>query len=153
MPPKKGYYVDVKKCVYGLVPASAGPGISPRKKSMNRSLRKVIPGRSAWLRFVFNHKSFQEPWQNYFFPIRIGAFAADKRIPLISVTGSTAVGRKIAQIVGNRLCKTIEDAIHLNNDVPQGLSSCIFTENLVEAEKIMRCQTNTINFSGQTSLA
>ena len=32
---------------------------------------------------------------------------------------------------------TIEDAIHLNNDVPQGLSSCIFTENLVEAEKFL----------------
>ena len=29
---------------------------------------------------------------------------------------------------------TIEEAIALNNNVPQGLSSCIFTENLVEAE-------------------
>ncbi len=33
--------------------------------------------------------------------------------------------------------KTIEEAIHLNNEVPQGLSSCIFTENLVEAEKFL----------------
>ncbi|MFZ4462985.1 MAG: aldehyde dehydrogenase family protein [Bacteroidales bacterium] len=33
--------------------------------------------------------------------------------------------------------RTIEEAIHLNNDVPQGLSSCIFTENLVEAEKFL----------------
>ncbi len=32
---------------------------------------------------------------------------------------------------------TIEDAINLNNQVPQGLSSCIFTENLVEAEKFL----------------
>jgi aldehyde dehydrogenase (NAD+) len=32
---------------------------------------------------------------------------------------------------------TIEDAIRLNNEVPQGLSSCIFTENLVEAEKFL----------------
>jgi len=32
---------------------------------------------------------------------------------------------------------TIEEAIRLNNDVPQGLSSCIFTENLVEAEKFL----------------
>jgi aldehyde dehydrogenase (NAD+) len=32
---------------------------------------------------------------------------------------------------------TIEDAIALNNQVPQGLSSCIFTENLVEAEKFL----------------
>jgi aldehyde dehydrogenase (NAD+) len=32
---------------------------------------------------------------------------------------------------------TIEDAIRLNNDVPQGLSSCIFTENLVESEKFL----------------
>jgi len=33
--------------------------------------------------------------------------------------------------------KTIEDAIALNNNVPQGLSSCIFTENLAEAEKFL----------------
>ena len=32
---------------------------------------------------------------------------------------------------------TIEEAILLNNQVPQGLSSCIFTENLVEAEKFL----------------
>ena len=32
---------------------------------------------------------------------------------------------------------TIEEAINLNNHVPQGLSSCIFTENLVEAEKFL----------------
>ncbi|MFA5973579.1 MAG: aldehyde dehydrogenase family protein [Lentimicrobiaceae bacterium] len=33
--------------------------------------------------------------------------------------------------------KTIEEAISLNNNVPQGLSSCIFTENLVEAETFL----------------
>lgn len=33
--------------------------------------------------------------------------------------------------------KTIEDAIQLNNDVPQGLSSAIFTQNLIEAEKFL----------------
>jgi len=33
--------------------------------------------------------------------------------------------------------KTIEEAIALNNNVPQGLSSCIFTENLVEAETFL----------------
>lgn len=34
-------------------------------------------------------------------------FVADKRIPLFSVTGSTAVGKRISQIVGQRLGKTI----------------------------------------------
>jgi len=33
--------------------------------------------------------------------------------------------------------KTIEEAIKLNNDVPQGLSSAIFTENLIESEKFL----------------
>jgi aldehyde dehydrogenase (NAD+) len=33
--------------------------------------------------------------------------------------------------------RTIEDAIALNNGVPQGLSSAIFTENLREAEKFL----------------
>ena len=33
--------------------------------------------------------------------------------------------------------KTIDEAIALNNDVPQGLSSAIFTENLQEAEKFL----------------
>lgn len=32
---------------------------------------------------------------------------------------------------------TIEEAIELNNNVPQGLSSCIFTENIIEAEKFL----------------
>lgn len=32
---------------------------------------------------------------------------------------------------------TIEEAIKLNNGVPQGLSFCIFTENLVESEKFL----------------
>lgn len=34
-------------------------------------------------------------------------FAADRRIPLMSVTGSTAVGRRVGEIVGKRLGKTI----------------------------------------------
>ena len=34
-------------------------------------------------------------------------FLADKRIPLFSVTGSTAVGKRVGQIVGKRLGKTI----------------------------------------------
>lgn len=34
-------------------------------------------------------------------------FVADKRIPLFSVTGSTAVGKRISEIVGRRLGKTI----------------------------------------------
>jgi len=34
-------------------------------------------------------------------------FLEDKRIPLFSVTGSTAVGKRVGRIVGNRLGKTI----------------------------------------------
>ncbi len=34
-------------------------------------------------------------------------FVGDKRIPLISVTGSTAVGKRVGKIVGGRLGKTI----------------------------------------------
>ncbi len=33
--------------------------------------------------------------------------------------------------------KNLDDAIHLQNDVPQGLSSAIFTENILEAEKYL----------------
>jgi aldehyde dehydrogenase (NAD+) len=33
--------------------------------------------------------------------------------------------------------KTLDQAIHLQNDVPQGLSSCIFTLNLREAEQFL----------------
>lgn len=33
--------------------------------------------------------------------------------------------------------ETLEEAIALNNDVPQGLSSCIFTQDLLEAELFM----------------
>jgi aldehyde dehydrogenase (NAD+) len=34
-------------------------------------------------------------------------FVADKRIPLISITGSTSVGRRVGEIVGKRLGKSI----------------------------------------------
>jgi aldehyde dehydrogenase (NAD+) len=33
--------------------------------------------------------------------------------------------------------QSLDDAIHLQNDVPQGLSSCIFTLNLREAEQFL----------------
>jgi aldehyde dehydrogenase (NAD+) len=33
--------------------------------------------------------------------------------------------------------RTIEEAIAINNDVPQGLSSSIFTQNLIESEKFL----------------
>ncbi len=33
--------------------------------------------------------------------------------------------------------KTLDEAIHLHNDVPQGLSSAIFTRNLLEAERFL----------------
>ena len=34
-------------------------------------------------------------------------FVADKRIPLVSMTGSTAIGKRVGEIVGQRLGKTI----------------------------------------------
>ncbi|MBE0654024.1 MAG: aldehyde dehydrogenase family protein, partial [Bacteroidales bacterium] len=36
-------------------------------------------------------------------------FVADKRIPLISVTGSTAVGKRVGRIVGERLGRVIQE--------------------------------------------
>lgn len=36
-------------------------------------------------------------------------FAGDKRIPLISVTGSTAVGKRVGKIVGERLGRVIQE--------------------------------------------
>jgi len=34
----------------------------------------------------------------------------------------------------------LDEAIYLQNDVPQGLSSCIFTDNLQEAETFISAQ-------------
>jgi aldehyde dehydrogenase (NAD+) len=60
-------------------------------------------------------------------------FAADKRISLISVTGSTAVGRKVAAIVGKRLGKTILElggnnavVISKHADLDMTLQSVVF---------------------------
>jgi aldehyde dehydrogenase (NAD+) len=33
--------------------------------------------------------------------------------------------------------RELEEAIHIQNDVPQGLSSCIFTRDLLEAETFL----------------
>jgi aldehyde dehydrogenase (NAD+) len=60
-------------------------------------------------------------------------FVADKRIPLISATGSTAVGQRIGAIVGKRLGKTILELggnnaviITPNADIPMAIASTVF---------------------------
>lgn len=57
----------------------------------------------------------------------------DKRIPLVSVTGSTAVGRRAAEIVGKRLGKTILELggnnaviITANADLKLAVTSTVF---------------------------
>ncbi len=60
-------------------------------------------------------------------------FAADRRIPLMSVTGSTAVGRRVGEIVGKRLGKTILElggnnavVISKHADLDMTLQSVVF---------------------------
>jgi len=60
-------------------------------------------------------------------------FLADKRITLFSVTGSTAVGKRVGQIVGKRLGKTIlelggNNAVIVSNsaDLEMAIPSIIF---------------------------
>jgi len=60
-------------------------------------------------------------------------FLADKRIPLFSVTGSTAVGKRVARIVGDRLGKTIlelggNNAVIVSNkaDLDMAIPSIVF---------------------------
>jgi len=60
-------------------------------------------------------------------------FLADKRIPLLSVTGSTAVGKRVGGIVGKRLGKTILElggnnavTITPSADIPMAIMSTVF---------------------------
>ena len=60
-------------------------------------------------------------------------FLADKRIPLMSVTGSTAVGKRVGGIVGKRLGKTILELggnnaviITPKADIPMAIMSTVF---------------------------
>ena len=60
-------------------------------------------------------------------------FLADKRIPLLSVTGSTAVGQRVGGIVGKRLGKTILELggnnaviITPNADIKMAIASTVF---------------------------
>ena len=60
-------------------------------------------------------------------------FLNDHRIPLLSVTGSSAVGKRVGEIVGRRLGKTILELggnnaviITPNADIPMALSSTVF---------------------------
>ncbi len=60
-------------------------------------------------------------------------FVGDKRIPLISVTGSTAVGKRVGGIVGKRLGKTILELggnnaviITPNADINMAIASTVF---------------------------
>ena len=60
-------------------------------------------------------------------------FLGDKRIPLMSITGSTAVGRRAARIVGERLGNTLLELggnnaviITPNADIPMATMSTVF---------------------------
>ena len=60
-------------------------------------------------------------------------FLNDHRIPLMSVTGSSAVGKRVGEIVGRRLGKTILELggnnaviITPNADIPMALGSTVF---------------------------
>ncbi|MFA6922677.1 MAG: aldehyde dehydrogenase family protein [Bacteroidales bacterium] len=60
-------------------------------------------------------------------------FAADKRIPLFSVTGSTKVGKRISEIAGKRLGKTIMELggnnaviVSDNSDLNMAVNSIVF---------------------------
>ena len=65
-----------------------------------------------------------------------GAYIAPALVemPAQTATVKTETFAPILYVLGY---DTLEEAIHLHNDVPQGLSSCIFTLNLREAEAFL----------------
>ena len=65
-----------------------------------------------------------------------GAYIAPALVemPAQTATVKTETFAPILYVLGY---DTLEEAIHLQNDVPQGLSSCIFTLNLREAEAFL----------------
>jgi aldehyde dehydrogenase (NAD+) len=68
-------------------------------------------------------------------------FLADKRIPLLSVTGSTAVGKRVGGIVGKRLGKTILEL--------GGNNAVIITPNADIQMAIMSTVFGTVGTAGQ----
>jgi aldehyde dehydrogenase (NAD+) len=61
---------------------------------------------------------------------------------IVSVPGNLPIVKDetFAPILYIMPYRTIEQAIELHNDVPQGLSSAIFTQNLLEAERFLSCE-------------
>lgn len=61
---------------------------------------------------------------------------------IVSVPGNLPIVKDetFAPILYVMTYKTIEQAIERHNDVPQGLSSAIFTQNLLEAERFLSCE-------------
>ncbi len=68
-------------------------------------------------------------------------FLADKRIPLLSVTGSTAVGKRVGGIVGKRLGKTILEL--------GGNNAVIITPSADRQMAIMSTVFGTVGTAGQ----
>lgn len=58
---------------------------------------------------------------------------------LVEMPAQTAVVKRetFAPILYVMSYQTLDEAIQMHNDVPQGLSSCIFTRELIEAEKFL----------------
>ena len=61
---------------------------------------------------------------------------------IVSVPGNLPIVKDetFAPILYIMTYKTLEQAIELHNDVPQGLSSAVFTQNLLEAERFLSCE-------------
>ncbi len=68
-------------------------------------------------------------------------FLADKRVPLLSVTGSTAVGKRVGGIVGKRLGKTILEL--------GGNNAVIITPSADRQMAIMSTVFGTVGTAGQ----
>ena len=68
---------------------------------------------------------------------------------LVEMPGQTAVVKTetFAPILYVLGYDTLDQAIHLQNDVPQGLSSCIFTLNLREAEAFLSASGSDCGFA------
>lgn len=76
------------------------------------------------------------------------------RPAIVTMPGQTAIVRHevFAPILYVMAYDTLDDAIAMNNDVPQGLSSAIFTRDLQEAETFLRySDCGIINVNNGTS--
>ncbi|MCC7233374.1 MAG: aldehyde dehydrogenase family protein [Bacteroidia bacterium] len=118
-----GHPLDSKTLVGPLIDKAAVQGFADAQERVKKEGGKIIYGGETMTGEGFESGCYVRP----------AIAEVEKNLPIVC-------DETFAPLLYLMKYKSIDEAIRLQNDVPQGLSSAIFTRNLLEAEQYLSCE-------------